>query len=207
MFAQTNRIIPINLKDTNYIDLELYVHDTTTKDNWKISYAVKDDSTRYKDIYIKCAKGKSKYYYRNADVLLLRRDFIPQYRSENNRYIFFEMICATECNALLIFDKKNLNFTPYLSVIDYSNLYNQIVFMPASTKPFDKLTVKTINLNSNQTKIVSFKNICSSLPKELSITKVNFDSDSIKIMAKLIDAKDKSHTKEIEEELTITFKK
>ena len=38
-------------------DVGFNAHDTITADNWKIEYLIKDDTTRYDDVYIKWSKG------------------------------------------------------------------------------------------------------------------------------------------------------
>ena len=101
----TGKLIAINFSDTNYSGVASYTVDTTTADGWSIQYLVKDDTTRYKDLYIVCSKGNIKSIYRADNVLEYRRYFIPEFAAETKTNIYFTHGCATDCSAILVFDK------------------------------------------------------------------------------------------------------
>jgi SanA protein len=88
----TGMLIPINFSDTNYTDLQSWVKDTISSSGWSINYLVKDDSTRYNDLYIRWNKGNRTGLFCDSDVLLMRRYFIPVLAGENGTHIFWNMV-------------------------------------------------------------------------------------------------------------------
>src|SRR5688500_7355519 len=129
LVSGTGDLIPIDFSDTNYVDVESYAVDTITADGWSIRYLVKDDSTRYKDLYIVCSKGTEKAIHRAEDVLEFRRYFIPEFEAETKTNIYFTHGCATDCSAILVFDKDSaVRFTDYLQIVKYDIKLGQVLY-------------------------------------------------------------------------------
>jgi len=77
--------------------------------------------TKYKDLYIVCSKGKTKATYRAENVLEFRRYFIPEFEAGTKTNIYFAHGCATDCSALLVFDKDTTaQYSDYLEVVKYN---------------------------------------------------------------------------------------
>jgi len=156
------KLIAIDVTDTVYGDARTFAKDIITADGWKIEYLVKDDSTRYTDVYIRWKKGDIKRIYKSDQALQMRSYFIPSFAEESKTHLFFEHGCATGCLAILALPKNSTNRpTKFDAVIDYNAKMGLIV--NRINYGDDPLIVGVTNLNRNKTKLVKFKRICSSL--------------------------------------------
>jgi hypothetical protein len=153
----TGKLIPINFKDSMYLDVAGYAHDTVTKGGWKISYLVKDDTTHYNDLYIQWEKGRVKRVYKDSDVLLMKPYFIPVLSGENKTHIFLEHACATGCSAVLVLPKDSkADVDDFEAVFGYNVALGQVVYRNSSGE--DTLSVSAIDINKSIEKSVVFKN-------------------------------------------------
>jgi hypothetical protein len=203
---QTRQLIPIDFNESNYNDLNFYAIDTVTKDGWTIKYFVKDDSTKYDDIYIKWAKGSLRGIFKAESVLQFRRYFIPQYTGENDKYLFFWHGCATDCQAVLILDKDSAFSRDYTNVIDYNIPYGQIAYVTnkgaEDGKPFQ---ISLADIAKNKEHLIQFKNLCmSAAHKESCIDTIIFNKEKVVVKATLtID--NYNRDKEVVEEIKVNL--
>jgi len=204
----TGQLISLDFADTNYIDVPLYAKDTVTLDGWAIKYLVKDDSSKYNDIYIQWTKGDRSGLYHGPDILLMRRYFIPELEGENNSHIFLTHGCATSCAALLVLSKDSVpKAQDFSSVFDYNIKDGQLVYIPERSYSLDTLEVSVVDLNRKEENTVIFKNICNLSPEEGCIDSVHFDKNYVRLFATLIDKNDKDKIKPIKENQTVKFDK
>jgi len=191
----TGSLISINFADTNYNGVQDYAKDTITKSGWAIKYFIKDDSTRYDDLYIKWSKGSVIGTFYCGDALEMRRYFIPVLSGENKSHIFLEHGCSTGGEAVLILPKYNeLKGRDYSYVIKYDITTSQIVYMPENSFNTDTPIFSVIDLHRNIEKQILFKNIYTPRPEDGCIDRVIFNKDFVKLYATLQDknAPDKS---------------
>src|SRR5690349_19039004 len=199
LYKGTSELIPINFQDTNYVDVSNYAIDTTTQDGWNIKYLIKDDSTRYSDLYIQWSKQESKGIYHFPDVLTLKRYFIPVFKGENKRHLFFTHACATHCRALLTLSKeKTPKSKTFINIADFNIPNGQIVYTP--DKDYGKQFVVAIaDLNKGMEKHVTFKNNALFLEPMENIDSVSFSNNQVELYATLIDRRDNTRKKTIKE--------
>ena len=175
-------------------------YDTVLSSNWKISYLVKNDSTKYKDIYLKVAKGKDSSIYFLERYLELRNYFIPIFSKENESFIFFEHGCATSCKAVMTFNKKTLRFQDFTQIIDYSEKTNQIVWLSNQILSDDKpFKVQVTDLLKQKDSTIGFNNLALGTIKDSYIDSVIFNKDNTIINCTLIDKNDYNRTREVKE--------
>ncbi len=200
---QTGELIPVNFADSNYIGLAP-INDTITNDGWTIKYLVKDDSTRYHDIYIKCSKGGITGIFTGSDLLDFRSYFIPAYAGENDSFIYFIHGCASYCAALLVFSKDSTaKFQDFERIVDYNINFNQVLYITDSCYEFeDKLyDLALVDLDNNNTQKITYNNICSGVYKPACIDTVIFSESQITIKTTL--RKNIESEEEIKETRTI----
>ncbi|MFP9098828.1 hypothetical protein ACLI09_07230 [Flavobacterium sp. RHBU_24] len=183
----TGKLIPIDFKDSLYYDLASYARDTVTNDGWKISYLVKDDTTRYNDLYIQWEKGTLKRVYKDSDVLQMRRYFIPDLSKENKTHIFLEHACATGCWAVLVLPKDtSAEVKDFEAVFDYNTDLGQVVYRKYDQN--DALAVSATDLNRGSTKSVTYKNKGYALGSDMApLDTVIFKGDRIIIDCEVYD--------------------
>ena len=199
--AHASELIPINFSDSNYYDLKFYAHDTLTKDGWQIKYLVKNDSNRYKDLYIEWSKGTSKGLYHYPSALEYRRYFIPEYKGENSRYLFFEHGCATDCGAVLTLQKDTIKAVDYEHVISYSLLAGIVVLVNQTglqdDTPFE---VSAVDIMRGKEHRVKFNGLCMAAAyKEQCVDTVLFSKNKVLVKATLT-INDYNRDKELSEE-------
>ena len=198
----TGQLIPINFRDSVYHDLEFYARDTITIDGWTIEYLVKDDSTKYQDVYIQWKKGNTKGLFYGGDILLMRRYFTPILLGENNTHIFLEHGCATTCSALLALSKDSIpEARDFIYVRDYNIKNGQVVFIPERSYSLDTLEISVVDLTRQKEKSVIFENVCNLAPEEGCIDSISFNKNYVKLSATLIAKRDKP--KSIKESHTV----
>jgi hypothetical protein len=204
-YAGTVKLITINFSDRNYVDVKHYAKDTLTQDGWSIKYLVKDDSTRYSDLYIEWSKNKSTGLYHFPDVLTFRRYFIPVFKGENKKHLFFTHACATHCRAVLTLSKeKSPKHREFISIANFNIPNGQIVYTP--DKDYDNQFVVAIaDLNKDVERHVIFKNHPLFLEPMENIDSVSFNSNQVKLFATLIDQKDKTRKKIVKETYVVNF--
>lgn len=186
----TGEIVPINYADTNYIDLQSSTIDTVTTDKWHIKYLIKDDTTRYNDIYIECSKGKYKGLFCGTNLLQFRRYFIPWYIGETETHILFLHGCATDCSAILTCSKDSFcKFCDYRNVVDYSVKYGLILYVPdnAYENVETSYELALVDLRKDSIHKIVYKNICMSVYKPDGVDTVIFSADRVIIKTTLVD--------------------
>jgi hypothetical protein len=185
----TGKLIPIDFKDSLYYDLASYARDTVTNDGWKISYLVKDDTTRYNDLYIQWEKGAIKRLYKDGDVLLVRRYFIPDLSNENKTHIFLEHACATGCWAVLVLPKdSSTEPKDFEALFDYNIDLGQVVYRKYDED--DSLAVSATDLERGITKSVTYKNKGFSLGSDMApLDTLIFKGDRVIIDCGVYDLK------------------
>lgn len=186
--SETGELIPINFSDTNYIDLGLYAKDTTTADGWLIQYLVKNDSTRYKDLYILCSKGDIKAIHRAEDVLEYRRYFIPEFAAETKTNIYFTHGCATDCSAILVFDKDTAGkFSDYLQVVKYNVPLGQVLYVTDTTYQNEEkiYELALVDIKNHKTHKLTFNGICDGVYKPSCVDTVIFSKNRVSVTVSL----------------------
>ena len=186
--AWSGKLIQIDFSDTNYFDLRIWIKDTITPDGWTIKYLVKDDSTKYNDLYIECSKDKIKGTFYGSDLLQMRRYFIPIFAGETKTHLYLTHACATDCSAVLTFSKDSTRqFKDYHRVIDYNINFGQILYVTDSCyvnedKIYD---LALIDLSKNKLHRITFNNICSAVYKPACIDTVIFSESKVVIKTTL----------------------
>jgi len=184
----TGELLPINFKDTIYQDVAIFAKDTITGDGWKIKYLVKDDSTRYTNIYIQWEKGSINRVTNCGNVLEMRRYFIPGFVKDNQDYLFFEHGCATGCTAVLILPKNgNDAVDDFNFVLDYKVSDSQIVYVNEDSFSSNSLSITATDLIKRVTKSTLFKNRCSMTMGNSCIDTVIFNHNRILVEGTLSD--------------------
>ena len=204
---QTEQLIPVDFNDSNYNELISYAIDTLTEDGWTIKYLVKDDSTRYDDIYIKWTKGNVTGTFKAESALQFRRYFVPKYTGENKSYLFFWHGCATDCDAVLTLNKDSAVSKDYTSIIDYNIPNGQIAYVTDKVYEDDHpFQISIVDLFKNKEHLVQFKNLCMyAAHKESCIDTIIFSKE--KVIAKAtLTINDQNRDKEIIEEKTVNLK-
>lgn len=190
-YIGTGKLLPINPADKNYAELGSYTKDTITPQGWTIKYFIKDDSTRYKDLYIEWGKGTRKGYYKAKDVLTYRRYFIPKYVGEQESGIFFWHGCATDCQAVLVLSKDTMGgFNDYVHVVDYNAKLGQVLYVTDNTyKNQDKLfELSLIDLARKRQHNILYKAIARGTNMPRSVEKVAFGDNKITITTNLFSS-------------------
>lgn len=203
----SGQLVRIDLNDSNFSDLNLHSADTLTQNGWSIKYLIKNDSTKYNDIYIEWSKGNIKGIYKAESVLQFRRYFIPQYVGENDNYLFLKHGCATDCSGILVLSKDSTFSQDYIRVIDYNIPNGQVVYVTeVGTKDDSPFQVAVVDLPKHLEHLAQFKNLCMyASHKESCIDTIVFKKDLVSIKATLtID--NSFRNKEVSEELKISLK-
>jgi hypothetical protein len=184
----SGELLEINFSDSSYFDLEIWIKDTITKAGYEIKYLVRDDSTKYNDIYIQCSKGNLSGTFHGENLLQYRRYFIPKFIGETNKHIYFSHGCATDCSALLVFPKDTLsNFIEFFHVVDFNIEFEQVLFVTDSTyenenKIYD---LALVDLKKNKTHKITYNNICGAVIKPTCIDTVIFKKSQVTIKTTL----------------------
>ena len=183
----TRQLIPIDFNDSNYVGLGLYAIDTITQKGWSISYLVKDDSSKYNDIYIKWQRGNIKGIYKGEFLLQYRRYFVPEYSGENSKYLFFKHGCATDCRAILTLSKDSATSKDYIRVVDYNVSNGQIAYVTErGSEDFRPFQISIVDLAKSKEHSVQFKSLCMyAAHKESCIDTIIFRKHKVLIKATL----------------------
>lgn len=203
----TGQLLAVDFNDSNYNGLNSYAIDTVTQDGWVIKYLVKDDSTKYDDIYIKWSKGTMNGIYKAESVLQFRRYFIPQYKGENENYLFFWHGCATDCQAVLTLSKDSVVSKDYTSVIEYNIRYGQVAYVTDKGAEDDNpFQISIVDLSKNKEHLIQFKNLCMyAAHKESCVDTIIFNKEKVVVKATLtID--NYNRDKEVTEEKIVDLK-
>lgn len=185
---ETGNFISMNFSDTNFMGFKSFARDTVTVDGWAIKYLVKDDSTKYNDIYIDCSKGSKHEVFFGADLLQLRPGFISRLTGETKSHLFFWHRCATDCQALLVlFKDTSIKFKDYESVIDYNLNIGQLLYIPVGSyeNPSSNFTVKLFDFLRNKEYKISFKEVCGAANMVSCIDTVIFKKSEVTVKATL----------------------
>lgn len=199
-YIGSGKLIPIDFTDKNYEEVGYYAKDTITTNGWAIKYLIKDDSTRYDDLYIIWEKKGRKGIYSFKDVLHFRRYFIPVYKGENDNHLFLTHACATTCKAVLTFSTTRKPICrEFISMVDYNISKGEVVYVSDSGNLQGKLEVTVCNLKNNIEKYVVFNNIPLNIEAAQNIDSVVFKKNRVKLFANMIDKGDKTKMKMIKE--------
>ncbi len=207
-FSQTSDINFKELIRPDFTDFEGYgrnfsfLKNRTTQTGWKIEYFVKNDSTKYEDIYISFQKNEIRKIYLCSNVLKYRTYFTPTFSQETEDYIYFEYGCATDCGGVLAFSKNNYTFDSFDRIIELDLELNLLVLMTdnASHVQTEYFEFEIIDLARKKNYLVSFDMICRGVHMQNCIKEVIFSKHEI--IVKLL-LSDKQWTKEIKETRTI----
>lgn len=184
----SGELLEINYSDTNYFDLEIWIKDTITKAGYEIKYLVRDDSTKYNDIYIQCSKGNLSGTFHGENLLQYRRYFIPTFIGETDKHIYFSHGCATDCSALLVFSKDTLsNFKEFFNVVDFNIEFGQVLYVTDSTyenenKIYD---LALVDLKKDKIHKITYNNLCGAVYKPTCIDTVIFNKSQVTIKTTL----------------------
>ena len=184
--TQTVEFIRPNLTDSNYINFNL--SDTATVGDWSIKYLVKNDSTKYSDIYIRCTKGNKTVTYFGKGLLEFRGGFIPKLIGETNSYLYFWHRCATDCQSILVCSKDSAKFTDYPNVADFNIKLEQILYVPNSyyEDSSENFRINLMNLTQRKETVVIFDGQAYTANIEASIDTVIFDKKETIIKAEIL---------------------
>lgn len=184
----TGKLVPINYSDSNYYGVASYAKDTVTADGWSIKYLVKDDSTRYKNLYIVCSKGNIKAIHQAEEVLEFRRYFIPEFEAETKTNIYFTHGCATDCSAILVFDKDTLaQFSDYMQVVKYNVPLGQVLYVAdTSYQNEEKIyELALVDIGRHKTHKITFNGVCDGVYKPACVDTVIFSKNKISVTVSL----------------------
>lgn len=185
-YIGTGKLIPINTKDENYFHVASYAKDTITPSGWRISYWVKDDSTRYKDLYIKWEKGNVKGIFYDGDVLEMRSYFVPEYIGETPNHLLFWHGCATSCQAILVCNKdKEAKARDIPYVTNYNLPLGQIVYLSEESYLGEYIIVGVVDLLRKKGYGIVFNGTAPYAAKDQAVERVDFSKDKISITALL----------------------
>jgi hypothetical protein len=187
LYVGTGKLIPINFADSNYADVINYAVDTITPSGWQITYLVKDDSTRYSDIYIEWSNEKTKGIYKAEDALEIRRYFIPKYMGETHNHILFEHGCATDCSAILVCEEDTSpQARDIIYVIAYDFTLGQLAYLTEDSYDTEEnVNVGVLNLLYGKEYKALFKGISPYANKQFAVDTVMFSQKQVSITASL----------------------
>jgi|GEM_PF-2361938 len=188
VLEQSGKLAGINFSDTTYTDLKIWIKDTITQDGYEIRYLVRNDSTRYDDVYIECRKGNARGLFYGKNLLQYRRYFIPSFIGATGKHLYFSHGCATGCSALLVFPKDSLsNFKEFVHVADYSMEFGQVLYVTDSTyenenKMYD---LALADLYHDRTHKITYNSICGAVYKPTCIDTVIFNKSQVTVKTTL----------------------
>ena len=162
--------------------------DTITTGGWSIKYFVKDDSTKYKDLYISCSRGNIKSIFLADNVLEFRRYFIPEFETETKTNIYFTHGCATDFSAILVFDKSNPGtFTDYSQVVKTNFGLGQILYVTDSSYKNEQYIYELalVDLSKRKTHKLTFNGVCDDVCKPACVDTVIFSKNKVSVTASL----------------------
>ena len=198
-------LIPVNREDDAYTEGERMPPDTLTASGWSVRYLVRDDKTKYKDLYMECSHGKSKLLIPQSEVLALSWKYIPRYAGENAKHLFFEYYCGADCVAVMTVSKDNQpEYQEYVQVLDYDAVTGQIVYNITSDDTEDSVRVVAVNVARGKEKKVAFNNMRRPGPNA-GIDSVVFKNGKVLLFAGLIDRNDPEEEDIIKESRSVSF--
>lgn len=182
-------LVPVDLQDSLYGDFRSDMKEFTTKDGWEVNYLVKNDSTRYRDIYIQWKKDCNIRMFSYPYVLLMRSYFLPVFEKETDTHLYFKHGCATGCTAVTALPKSSkLEAESFSFVRDYNIDFGMIVYIPERSYSLETLEIDAFDLNRNCYETVKFKKSCNVLSTPYGcIQKVIFAKNSIELYAEFED--------------------
>ncbi|TWV95714.1 hypothetical protein [Chitinophaga pinensis] len=198
-------LLPVNREDAGYPEGGQFPQDTLTASGWSVRYLVKDDNTKYKDLYVECSNGKSKLVIPQSQVLALSWKYIPRYAGENTKHLFFEYYCGNECFAVMTVSKESQpEYQEYEQVLDYDVLSGQIVYNITSSDTEDSVRVVAVNVARRKEKKMAFNNMRRA-GANAGIDSVVFKSGKVQVFAGLIDRNDPEEEDIIKESRSVSF--
>lgn len=185
----TGKLIPIDFTDTRLSGLNPWIKDTTLLSGWSIKYFIKDDTTKYRDLYVEWSNGNKKGIWAATSVSGLHAMSIPQYVGENRKCIFMTHVCAKDCSSILVLRKDSIPVSfDYKDVVKYSIKYGKLVYVTDTSYQQDTvLEVSLVDLYKKDENIVRFNHACPAVYKPAYIDTVIFGFNKSVIKAKFID--------------------
>ena len=180
-------------KYENLSDLRAWLIDTLTPLKWKIKYYVKNDETINQDIYIKISKKGFENIYKGEHLLEYRRYFIPTFLSETDDAIIMEHGCATDCAAITLISKNEVNdIETYVHILDFNEERNLLLYFTDSTYRHENkmLQIEFIDLEKNKKSTFSLQSICSAVYKPSCIDTIIYNKHDIEIVTSLRESLD-----------------
>ena len=197
----TGLLIPIDFNDSIFKDFKMSIKDTNLISGWSIKYLVKDDSTKYKDLYITWSKDHYKGTWIGKSMFELRDMFIPQFEGEDSTCIYMTHACGTDCSGVLILQKENNPmYTDYLSVESFSIKTSQILYITDKSNNDSVLQVALVDLKKKKEHLINFNYRCTGVFKTSYIDTVIFGFNKTIIRANFDD---KNLAKKIKEQREI----
>lgn len=199
--------LPLDPHDSMYLGKRDYACDTLTDGGWKIEYLVKNDSSRYSDLYIRWSDGKSSRLYAMASVLDLRDYFIPTYVGENETHLFLEHACASECNALLLLPKSSgSDVKSFVKVCDYNIGRGIVVYDTLPGYEWNRFELMVADLQQNTEKTARFSHLCYSEFGGNCLDSIVYHPQKVDLHATLTDVNDPDREKQIREKITVELR-
>ncbi|MBW8683189.1 hypothetical protein [Chitinophaga rhizophila] len=197
------QLFPIDREDERYDDGDKCPLDTVTASGWTIQYLVRNDASKYKDLYIVCSKGNSK--------AVILSDFtnwkhIPVYAGENKSHIFFEHYCGFSCLSVTTVTKATKPADKrYEQVLDYDISSGQLVYNVSGNDPDDSVKVTAVDLSSKKQQLVAFNNLRPWQSLNAGVDSIVFKNGSIQLFAGLVDRNDPDEEDIVKESRVVSF--
>ena len=185
----------IDLKDNhpNYEDFGAWVNDTMTNDGWKIEYLVKNDRTKYDDLYIKVSKGNLIGIIKEENILNFRKYFIPAYEGENSKYLFFTFASDTYTNGILIVNKKQPSNFQKKQILLKSDFEKGYLFFINSKNDDDQYEIGYLNIIEGIEKEIKFKGVCNNPVKTECVKNIFEEREFIEFECQLKNKENLEH--------------
>lgn len=205
VYSQSNEVnlkylIRPDFETEEYWEFAYRMKDTVTSTGWEIKYFVKNDDTRFKDVYILCQKDTVRKIHKIPNVLKYRTYFVPRFSYETAFYLYFEHGCATDCSAILTFSKRNQSFCDFPNLVKMDWKLDLLVRVTDYARKEERklFELEIIDLARNKNHIISYENVCRGANnKIICVEEIKFFYD--KIIIKTILSPPQNWEEEIKE--------
>lgn len=195
-------LIPIDRNDKGFPDG--LPADVVTPGGWAIRYLVKDDDTKYDDLYIECSKGNSKVLIPDR---FLNVKLIPRFSKENETHLFLGHKCGAECMGLTTVSKEQIPvYQTYEMVLDYDVVTGQVVYTISDNSTEDSLKLMVVNVALGKEKRIAFDNVPTHKTNG-GVDSIVFKNKKVLLYAGLIDRNDPEEEDIVKESRTVSFDK
>lgn len=193
-------LIPIDRNDKGFPD-GLPV-DMVTPAGWSVRYLVKDDETKYDELYIECAKGSSKVVFQD---LFLNVKLIPRFSAESDTHLFLTHKCGSDCIGLTTVSKQQIpEYQTYEWVLDYDVATGQVVYKIADDSTEDSVKLMVVNVPLGKEKRIAFDNLPAH-SQNGGVDSIVFKNRKVQLFAGLIDRNDPDEEDIVKETRTVSF--